>query len=89
MKRLHELAAKYPRYGYRMTTAKLRQEGCRVNFKRIQRLRRQEGLKVPQKSVKSDVSVTTVTVACATRRSTRTTSGLGTSSTIGPPLASR
>ncbi len=52
MKRLHELAAKYPRYGYRMTTAKLRQEGCRVNFKRIQRLRRQEGLKVPRKSVK-------------------------------------
>ncbi len=33
--RLHELAAKYPRYGYRMTTAKLRQEGYRVNFKRI------------------------------------------------------
>ena len=68
MKRLHELAAKYPRYGYRMTTAKLRQEGCRMNFKRIHRLRRQEGLKVPQKSVQSDVSVTTATVAFPTKR---------------------
>lgn len=52
VKRWHEPAAKYPRYGYRMTTAKLRQEGCCVNFKRIHRLRRREGLKVPQKSVK-------------------------------------
>lgn len=52
MKRLHELAAVHPRYGYRMTTAKLRQEGWPVNFKRIHRLRRQEGLKVPQKTVK-------------------------------------
>jgi transposase InsO family protein len=52
VKRLHELAAKYPRYGYRLTTAKLRQEGLPVNFKRIQRLRRQEGLKVPKKTVK-------------------------------------
>jgi len=46
------LAAKYPRYGYRMTTAKLRQEGWHVNVKRIYRLRRREGLKVPRKTVK-------------------------------------
>jgi len=52
VERLHELAAKYPRYGYRMTTAKLRQEGYGVNFKRVHRLRRQEGLKVPRKTVK-------------------------------------
>ena len=52
VKRLHELAAKYPRFGYRMTTAKLRQEGRKVKFKRVHRLRRQEGLKVPQKTVK-------------------------------------
>jgi len=52
VQRLHELAAQYPRYGYRMTTAKLRQEGLPVNFKRIQRLRRREGLKVPRKTVK-------------------------------------
>jgi len=52
VKRLHELAAKHPRYGYRMTTGMLRLEGHRVNFKRVHRLRRQEGLKVPQKTVK-------------------------------------
>jgi putative transposase len=47
--RIHELVRKYPRYGYRFITAKLRQEGWRVNFKRIYRLWRQEGLKVPKK----------------------------------------
>lgn len=47
--RIHELVRKYPRYGYRMITAKLRQEGWRVNFKRIYRLWRREGLKVPRK----------------------------------------
>ena len=50
--RLHELAVKYPRYGYRMMTAKLKQEGWNVNFKRIYRLWRREGLKVPKKTVK-------------------------------------
>jgi transposase InsO family protein len=35
-----------------MTTAKLRQEGWRVNFKRIYRLWRREGLKVPKETRK-------------------------------------
>ena len=43
MARLHELARKYPRYGYRMIRAKLVQEGWRVNTKRICRLWKQEG----------------------------------------------
>ena len=46
--RLHELAAAHPRYGYRRRTAMLRQEGWNVNGKRIYRLWRQKGLKVPQ-----------------------------------------
>jgi len=50
--RLHELARKYPRYGYRMMTAKLRQEGWRVNRKRVYRVWRREGLKVPKKTRK-------------------------------------
>lgn len=50
--RLHELVRKYPRFGYRMMTAKLRQEGWQVNFKRVYRLWRQEGFKVPQKARK-------------------------------------
>ena len=52
MVRVLELVRKYPRYGYRMITAKLRQEGWRVNFKRVYRLWRQEGLKVPKKTRK-------------------------------------
>ena len=40
---IHELVGKYPRYGYRFITAKLRQEGWQVNFKRIYRLWRREG----------------------------------------------
>jgi transposase InsO family protein len=44
---IKRLAGKHPRYGYRFVTVKLRQEGWRVNKKRVQRLWRQEGLQVP------------------------------------------
>jgi len=47
--RMHELVRQHPRYGYRFITAKLRQDGWRVNPKRIYRLWRREGFKVPQK----------------------------------------
>jgi putative transposase len=50
--RIHELVRVHPRYGYRFVTAKLRQEGWQVNFKRIYRLWRREGLKVPKKTRK-------------------------------------
>jgi putative transposase len=46
---MKRLAGKHPRYGYRMITAKLRQEGWRVNRKRVQRLWCKEGLQVPQR----------------------------------------
>jgi putative transposase len=49
---MHALVRKYPRYGYRMVTAKLRQQGWQVNFKRIYRLWRREGFKVPRKTRK-------------------------------------
>lgn len=49
---MHELVRKYPRYGYRMITAKLRQAGWRVNFKKVYRLWRREGFKVPRKTRK-------------------------------------
>jgi transposase InsO family protein len=52
VKELHALAARYPRYGYRMMTAKLRQAGWSVNFKRVYRLWQREGLKVPKRTVK-------------------------------------
>ena len=47
IKRLHELAAMHPRYGYRRMAALLRQEGWSVGKRQIQRLRRNEGLRVP------------------------------------------
>ncbi len=47
-----ELATAYGRYGYRRVTALLHWEGWRVNHKRVERLWRREGLKVPQKQPK-------------------------------------
>ena len=46
------LASRYGRYCYRRITALLRIEGWRVNHKRVERLWRQEGLKVPKKQPK-------------------------------------
>ena len=43
------LVGQHPRYGYRRIWALLRKAGWTVNRKRIYRLWRQEGLKVPQK----------------------------------------
>jgi len=47
-----ELATQYGRYGYRRITAMLRWEGWKVNHKRVERLWRQEGLKVPSRQPK-------------------------------------
>jgi transposase InsO family protein len=47
------LAARYGRYGYRRITALLNNEyGWRVNHKRVERIWRKEGLKVPKKQPK-------------------------------------
>jgi putative transposase len=42
----------HPRYGYRRIWALLKREGWQVNRKRVYRLWRQEGLKVPHKARK-------------------------------------
>jgi transposase InsO family protein len=51
-----ELATKYGRYGYRRgyrrITALLKRSGWRVNSKRVERIWRQEGLKVPARQPK-------------------------------------
>jgi putative transposase len=52
LKRIVELATEYGRYGYRRITALLHREGWQVNHKRVERIWRQEGLKVPQKQPK-------------------------------------
>jgi putative transposase len=46
------LATQYGRYGYRRITALLRDAGWLVNKKRVERIWRREGLKVPQKQPK-------------------------------------
>ena len=46
------LATQYGRYGYRRITALLRNAGWVVNFKRVERIWRREGLKVPHKQPK-------------------------------------
>jgi transposase InsO family protein len=45
--RMNELAERHPRYGYRRIWALLRSEGFMINRKRIERLWRLEGHKVP------------------------------------------
>lgn len=46
------LANMYGRYGYRRITSLLRTRGWRVNHKRVQRIWRKEGLRVPKKQSK-------------------------------------
>jgi putative transposase len=46
------LAKEYGRYGYRRITALLRHSGWQVNSKRVERIWRQEGLKVPARQPK-------------------------------------
>lgn len=47
VKRMNQLAERHPRYGYRRIRALLRSEGFEVNKKRIERLWRLEGHRVP------------------------------------------
>jgi transposase InsO family protein len=48
------LARRFGRYGYRRITDLLQMAGWQVNAKRVQRIWRQEGLKVPSKQPKRD-----------------------------------
>jgi len=52
VRRMLELVRQHPRWGYRRITVLLRREGWRVNRKRVYRLWRQQGLKVPRKQRK-------------------------------------
>jgi transposase InsO family protein len=51
-KEIVELASSYGRYGYRRITAMLKHTGWRVNHKRVERIWRREGLKVPKRQPK-------------------------------------
>ncbi len=47
-----ELACNFGRFGYRMVTNMMRNNGTRINHKRVERIWREEGLKLPKKQVK-------------------------------------
>ena len=49
---LRELSREHPRWGYRKAWATLREEGWEANRKKIQRLWREEGLRVPRRKRK-------------------------------------
>lgn len=49
---LRDLSARHPRAGYRMAAALLRRGGMEINLKRVHRVWRQEGLKVPRRQRK-------------------------------------
>jgi len=68
--RMMELVRKHPRYGYRRVWALLRREGWQVNRKRIHRLWRREGLRVPLKAHKRR-RLGSSESACARRRAER------------------
>jgi putative transposase len=52
-KRIVDLAMRYGRYGYRRITALLQAEGWWVNHKKVERIWRLEGLKVPPKTAQT------------------------------------
>jgi len=52
VQRMIEFARDYGRYGYRRITVLLRREGWMVNHKRVERIWRREGLRVPAKQPK-------------------------------------
>lgn len=52
IQRMHELVCRHPRFGYRRIWAMLRAEGRRVNRKRVRRLWKKEGFRVPTKTHK-------------------------------------
>lgn len=63
---LRAYAKKHPRWGYRRAYHDARGEGWTVNHKRIQRLWREEGLRVPQRRRRKRVGSSTVDAPAAT-----------------------
>ncbi len=66
--RMVALSRENPRYGYRRVWALLRREGWAVNKKRVQRLWREAGLKVPAKKVHKRRRLGTSENGCTRRR---------------------
>ncbi len=76
LSRILELVAEFPRFGYRQITRLLQSEGWQVNAKRVYRLWRQEGLKVPKKVVNDDGLAPPRAESFAAERNTKIMFGL-------------
>ena len=87
--RVVELASQYGRYGYRRITALLRGEGWRVNHKRVERIWRREGLKVPAKNRNVVACGSTTARVSGCGPATPTMSGATTSWPTAPTTAQR
>lgn len=70
IKELHRLKAAHPRWGYKKIHRLLRNDGWKVNHKRVQRLWRQEGLAVVRQPPKAKRAIGDKSNACDVRRAT-------------------
>lgn len=70
-RRLRELAAERPRYGYQRLWALLRREGWSVNHKRVYRLYREEGLKLRRRRRRGRAKVERMPLATPARAGER------------------
>jgi putative transposase len=68
VERMVALSIENPRYGYRRVWALLGREGWAVNKKRVQRLWREAGLKVPTKKVHKRKRLGSSENGCTRRR---------------------
>ncbi len=68
---LRKLSRDHPRWGYRKAWAALREDGWAANRKKIQRLWREEGLRVPQRKRKRQRLGTSTTPGAARLRAER------------------
>ena len=83
--RMAELAAQYPRYGYRRIAIFLGRDGHVMSFGRAHRLWRQARLQVPRKRPRKRIATA---VRVRTRRLAPTRCGRTTSCSTGAPTAS-
>ena len=86
---LRKFSVERPRWGYRRAHHRLRELGWEVNRKRVQRLWREEGLRVPQRKRKRRRLGNRPSRPSGCARSGRITCGRSIFSSIRPPTAGR
>ncbi len=75
IKKIHKLAIRHSRYGYRRIAVLLRREGCKINRKRVHRIWKAEGLSLPLRRPRRRRVGPAGEIVNKGGQSTRTTSG--------------